>query len=128
MQVQLLKHTSPYSGYGLKQTFALDQTLREFQQPFTVPGGDKTDARLMFQLGIDIANGDQVWIDAFKGGPRTYGDFLLAGPICDAMNLAAVSLRLGGRRLLWDAAAATITNVPEANALLTRQYREGWQL
>jgi len=70
---------------------------------------------------------DQVWIDAFKGGPRTYGDFLLAGPICDAVNLAAISLRLGGRRLLWDAAAATITNVPDANALLTREYRDGWR-
>jgi len=71
---------------------------------------------------------DQVWIDAFKGGPRTYGDFLLAGPICDAINLAAISLRLGGRRLLWDAAAAAVTNVPEANALLTREFRDGWQL
>jgi predicted dehydrogenase len=71
---------------------------------------------------------DQVWIDAFKGGPRTYGDFQLAGPICDAVNLAAISLRLGGRRLLWDAAAATITNVPEANAFLTREYRSGWAL
>jgi predicted dehydrogenase len=71
---------------------------------------------------------DQVWIDAFKGGPRTYGDFLLAGPICDAINLAAVSLRLGGRRLLWDAAAARITNLSDANALLTREYREGWRI
>ena len=71
---------------------------------------------------------DQVWIDAFKGGPPTYGDFTLAGPICDAVNLAAISLRLGGRRLLWDAAAATITNLPEANVLLTRNYREGWKI
>ena len=65
---------------------------------------------------------DAAWIEAFKGGPRSYGDFQLAGPICDAVNLAAISLRLGGRRLLWDAAAAKITNVPEANAFLTREY------
>ena len=71
---------------------------------------------------------DLAWINAFKGGPRSYGDFLLAQPICDAVNLAAVSLRLGGRRLLWDAAAARVTNVPEANALLTREYRPGWQV
>ena len=71
---------------------------------------------------------DAAWIEAFKGGSRSYGDFLLAGPICDAVNLAAISLRLGGRRLLWDAAAATITNVPEANAFLTREYRDGWQI
>jgi hypothetical protein len=71
---------------------------------------------------------DEAWITAFKGGPASYGDFLLAGPICDAVNLAAISLRLGGRRLLWDAAAVKITNVPEANTFLTREYREGWKV
>jgi hypothetical protein len=71
---------------------------------------------------------DAAWIAAFKGGPASYGDFLLGGPISDAVNLAAISLRLGGRRLLWDAAKAEITNIPEANKLLTREYREGWQL
>ena len=44
------------------------------------------------------------------------------------MNLAAISLRLGGRRLLWDSAAAKITNIPEANRFLTREYRPGWEL
>ena len=68
------------------------------------------------------------WIAAFKGGEPTYGDFLLAGPISDAFNLGAISLRLGGRRLLWDSQSAKITNQPEANKYLTRDYREGWEL
>ena len=68
------------------------------------------------------------WVAAFKGGKPTYGDFLLAGPISDAFNLGAVSLRLGGRRLLFDAANMKVTNVPEANKLLTRDYRKGWEL
>ena len=71
---------------------------------------------------------EAAWVTAFKGGPASYGDFLLAGPICDAMNLASISLRLGGRRLVWDSAAAKITNLPEANKLLTREYRPGWEL
>ncbi|MGA2865379.1 MAG: Gfo/Idh/MocA family oxidoreductase [Verrucomicrobiota bacterium] len=68
------------------------------------------------------------WVAAFKGGQPTYGDFLLAGPISDAFNLGAVSLRLGGRRLLFDAANMKITNLPQANRLLTRDYRKGWEL
>jgi hypothetical protein len=68
------------------------------------------------------------WIRAFKGGAPTYGNFQLAGPISEAFNLGAISLRLGGRRLLWDAAKATITNLPEANKYLTREYRKGWEL
>jgi predicted dehydrogenase len=79
------------------------------------------------ERGIPSAR-DAAWIAAFKGGPASYGDFQLAGPICDAVNLAAISLRLGGRRLLWDAANAKITNIPEANKHLTREYREGWAL
>ena len=43
-----------------------------------------------------------VWVKAFQGGEPTYGDFLLAGPISEAFNLGAISLRLGGKRLLWD--------------------------
>jgi hypothetical protein len=69
-----------------------------------------------------------LWVAACKGGQRTYGDFLLAGPISDAFNLGAVSLRLGGKRLLFDAAAAKVTNVVEANKCLTREYRPGWEL
>lgn len=68
------------------------------------------------------------WSAAFRGGAPTCGDFLLAGPISDAFNLAAVSLRLGGRRLLFDAAKISIVNHPEANRYLRREYRPGWAL
>lgn len=73
-------------------------------------------------------NRDAAWVTAFNGGARSYGDFQLAGPISDMMNLAAISLRLGGKRLLFDSASAKITNVPEANSFLTREYRPGWQI
>src|SRR5262249_4525904 len=69
-----------------------------------------------------------LWAAAVKGGKPTYGDFLLAGPISDAFNLGAVSLRLGGRRLLFDSVNMKITNLPTANNYLTREYRPGWEL
>jgi predicted dehydrogenase len=78
--------------------------------------------------GGDPAGRNAAWIAAFKGGPASYGDFTLSGPISEAMNLASISLQLGGKRLLWDAAAAKITNIAEANKLLGRDYRSGWQL
>jgi len=71
---------------------------------------------------------ENAWVTAFRGGPASYGDFLLAAPITDMVNLASISLRLGGRRLLFDAANAKITNFPEANKLLTREYRPGWEI
>jgi hypothetical protein len=71
-------------------------------------------------------NGD--WVKAFLGGEPTCGNFLLAGPISEAFNLGAISLRLGGKRLLWDAANMKITNRPEAEKYLTREYRKGWEI
>jgi predicted dehydrogenase len=69
-----------------------------------------------------------LWVAACKGGSPTYGDFLLAGPISDAFTLGAVSLRMGGRKLKFDAVEGKVTNVAEANRLLTREYRAGWEL
>jgi hypothetical protein len=78
--------------------------------------------------GGDRSMGLAAWAAAARGGKPTYGDFLLARPISDAFNLAAVSLRLGGKRLLFDAAGGRITNLPDANRYLGREYRKGWEL
>lgn len=70
---------------------------------------------------------DKVWVDAFKGGEPSPGNFLNAQPLSEAINLGAVALRIG-KRLRYDAASKTITNFPEANKYLTREYRPGWEL
>jgi hypothetical protein len=80
------------------------------------------------QRGQGQGRNDAAWVAAFKSGKPTYGDFLLAGPISDAFNLGAVSLRLGGRRLLFDSASMKVTNLSEANKYLIREYRKGWEL
>jgi hypothetical protein len=42
-------------------------------------------------------------------------------------NLGAVALRTG-RRILFDPENMKITNIPEANKYLFREYRKGWEL
>ena len=42
-------------------------------------------------------------------------------------HLGNIALRTG-EKLKWDAAAERITNHPEANALLTKEYRKPWAL
>jgi hypothetical protein len=41
------------------------------------------------------------------------------------MLLGVVSLR-AGRKIAYDGASMRVTNVPEANQYLSRQYRTGW--
>lgn len=72
-----------------------------------------------------ISAGLKQWIAACKGGQQSPGNFLNAGPITEAVNLYAVALRTR-KRLLYDAEKVSITNVPEANRYLSREYRKGW--
>src|SRR5262249_22737470 len=77
--------------------------LTENHLPDPTPAGRGAGAR---------QDRNAAWVAAFKGGPGSYGDFQLARPISDSINLAAISLRLGGKRLLFDSASAKITNLP----------------
>lgn len=71
--------------------------------------------------------GSAHWLDAFRGGPPSPGDFLNAGPITEAVNLAGVAMRVGGK-IDYDCQNMKITNRPEANQYLCREYRKGWEL
>ena len=48
-----------------------------------------------------------------------------AEAITEAINLYAVALR-SNKLLQYDSANKKITNVPEANKYLSREYRRGW--
>ena len=72
-----------------------------------------------------LSPGIEQWIAACRGGKQSPGSFLNAGPLSEAANLYSVALRTR-QRLLYDAASMTITNVPEANKYLYREYRKGW--
>jgi predicted dehydrogenase len=67
------------------------------------------------------------WLRACRGGEPSPGSFLNAAAITDAVNLGTVALRAGGK-VLFDSENMKITNAPEANKYLYREYREGWEL
>lgn len=68
------------------------------------------------------------WIQACKQGAPTRSNFDFAGPLTEAVLLGTVSVRMGGRKLIWDSVNLKVTNVPEANQYIHYQYREGWTL
>ncbi len=73
----------------------------------------------------DRTQGFRQFLDALKEGQQCPGSFTDAWPITEAVNLYAVSLR-AGQMLKYDATTRNITNVPEANKFLVREYRKGW--
>lgn len=67
----------------------------------------------------------QNWIDACKGQGEAVSNFAYAGPLTELVHLGNIAIR-AGQPIEWDAANMKITNVPEANAYLQREYRPGW--
>ncbi|GGB17933.1 Gfo/Idh/MocA family protein [Puia dinghuensis] len=67
----------------------------------------------------------QAFADAVKSGQQFPGNFREAEFITEAINLYAVALR-SGRMLKYDAGNRSITNAPEINKYLSREYRPGW--
>ena len=67
------------------------------------------------------------WIAACKTGSPTGCHFGYSGPVAEAVMLGSVAYRCG-QPLEWDAENLRVTNAPEANQLLHREYREGWTL
>ncbi|MCE5348154.1 MAG: Gfo/Idh/MocA family oxidoreductase [Bacteroidales bacterium] len=70
---------------------------------------------------------NDVWINAFKNNTQSPGSFLYAGPVTETILLGAVSLR-AGKRVEYDSVNMKITNSPEADKYLVREYRKGWEL
>lgn len=77
---------------------------------------------------VESDNHYHQWVDACHGNGKTSMDFDLAGPLTEALLLGVVANRFPGKKLMWDAEALKVTNIEEANALLRRNYREGFEV
>jgi len=67
------------------------------------------------------------WIKACKDGSTTTCDFAYSGPLTEAVLLGNVAFRTG-KKIEWDAANLRATNCPEAENLVRKSYRPGWEV
>jgi hypothetical protein len=70
---------------------------------------------------------NDIWINSFKNNTQSPGSFIYAGPVTETILLGAVALR-AGKKVEYDTMNMKITNVPEANKYLVREYRKGWEM
>ncbi|MGB2806933.1 MAG: Gfo/Idh/MocA family oxidoreductase [Sedimentisphaerales bacterium] len=74
------------------------------------------------------------WILACKGGPPARSNFELSGPMAEVVLLGNIAVHMGqtlyekGLKLYYDGPNMRITNMPEANQYIRREYRKGWTL
>ncbi len=67
------------------------------------------------------------WIDACKGGKPAGSNFDFASLVTETVLLGNIALRIG-EKLAWDGKNIVVTNHPDANQYLHRDYRKGWSL
>jgi predicted dehydrogenase len=65
------------------------------------------------------------WLRAVKEGIPACSHFEYSVPLTEMALLGNVAVR-AGRKIEWDGRRKRITNLPHANAYLSRVYREGW--
>lgn len=75
----------------------------------------------------EVERNSSIWIEKVLAREQSPGSFRRAQTITDTINLAAVALR-AGKKVDFDPEKIRITNDEAANAFLTREYREGWEL
>ena len=104
------------STYGENPRILPEQLMRDYKRP------EKTIPR---SPGIM-----EEWIAAIKAGKKSTTDFDYSGPLTEAMLLGNVALRMKDATavLHWDAVNMQVTNLPEANQFIHKEYRAGWSL
>jgi hypothetical protein len=66
------------------------------------------------------------FLDCIKSRKEPISDLESAHRVATVCHLANISLRLGGRRLRWDATREEIVGDAEASRMLVRPYRAPW--
>ncbi|MBK9389008.1 MAG: Gfo/Idh/MocA family oxidoreductase [Bacteroidetes bacterium] len=94
------------------------------EEPVLVANGKVTASEKEPQ---ERRNGNDVWIESFKNNTQSAGSFIYAGPVTETILLGGVALR-AGKKVEYDSAAMKITNLPDANKYLVREYRKGWEM
>ena len=67
------------------------------------------------------------WLKACRDGSPTTCNFQYSGGLTESVLLGTVAYRVG-KKLEWDAVNLKSTNSPEANALINKKYRAGWEV
>jgi predicted dehydrogenase len=77
---------------------------------------------------VDDGNHYTQFLEAVRGNGKTTTHFDYSGPLTEAVLLGGVASRFPKATLEWDASAVKFKNLSDANALLKRNYRKGWEV
>ena len=96
--------------------------------PQLLPNGLTEEARKIDKTTPRSPGHKQEWLMACKGQGQAMSNFSYSGPLTETVLLGVLAQRAPGTRLLWDSENLQITNMPELNQYVHKEYRKGWTL
>jgi hypothetical protein len=76
---------------------------------------------------FDTTNPADEWVSALKKSAKSKGSFEQVEPLAEAVVLGSIALRVPYKRLVWNSQKLEFTNSAEANKLIRREYRDGFE-
>ena len=72
----------------------------------------------------------QEWIQCIKEGKQATSNFEYASRLTETMMLGNIAIRMASKNtpLAWDGEKGEVTNLPEANEFVMREYQNGYKL
>ena len=67
------------------------------------------------------------WLDACKGGRPALSNFQYGARLTEITLLGVLAVRLG-RKFTWNHQEMTVDGIPEADAIIQGDYRQGWEV
>jgi predicted dehydrogenase len=106
--------------------------IADFGSRLVLPFGDNADftyykPRPKDKLLPPVGHFQKQWLRACRTGEKTACDFEYSGNMIEQLLLGLVAYR-AGKKIEYDPIAGKVTNLPEANQYLTKEYREGWTM
>jgi predicted dehydrogenase len=114
-------------GIGVMFVGDKGKLLADYGRQVLLPEADYRDFKPPAQTIPPSKGHYNEWLDACKTGSPTLCNFDYSGMLVENNLLGAVAFRVG-KKLTWDSEAMKAVGCPEADALLRRPYREGWEI
>lgn len=121
------EHAIPQWGNAVLFVGSEGMLIADYGKHLLLPVAKFADFKRPDPFIPDSIGHHREWVEACKTGGPTTCNFDYAGALTEAALLSNVALRTG-KKLNWDAKTLSATGCPEADALIRREYREGWTL
>lgn len=104
--------------------------IPHYAQPILYPAEGQADAKLGRASVVErpSLNHYHGWVDGCLSGKQPSDGFGYGAKLTESVLLGNVAVRFPRKKLIWDEAEMRVSNLPEANRWLSRDYRDGWKI